>query len=128
MGNALTKGKLERIHGTPEGIDIEALVITMGNAAAILADYIRAHAAIDPYTIPKGFTHGADDSTFDYIPNGLDIVKYVIEVWGAHVEPGENRWPNVGKGEFAVFQDCTSDDAVESIQPILAKSGFAIQE
>lgn len=65
--------------------NVEELVLqTLYNMEWIL-DFCITKLSQKPYSqkeTPKPYHHGADDSTFDYIPNGIDTMAWIARVFG----------------------------------------------
>lgn len=135
----ITREELKRLHHevwpnigregiAAEGTDIEGLVSTMVNCASILADYMLAREkATSKNQAVDGFLHGADDSWFDYIPGGLDVVEEVIRIWHEQEEPADDREfnPELGKEIHEIyFQDCVPEEAIPSLVEVFKKSGY----
>jgi hypothetical protein len=123
-------------------IDVEAVIASMVAGAAILAEYImdfeknqksrdnKRYGLLDMVKDLKYF-HGADDSWFDYMPNGLEVVSKVIDLWNELVDTdtGDGNWeiPKLFEGEFWL-QDCVPSEAWDTIKEILTRAGHTFDE
>lgn len=125
----ITIEELKRRHtstyrGTSQ-IEIEALVATMNNAAAILAECMLKQP--DEYKQHPDFNTGGDDTHYDYIPNGLGVVRAIIDIWDNRTEPKDfANWDQIGRGDEVFFQDATPDEAIPVLKEVLEKAGYAV--
>jgi len=101
-------------------IDVEGVISTMVAGAAILAEYIMDGSTKED----QKYFHGADDSWFDYMPNGLEVVAKVIQVWNEMIEDESGaEIPKLFEGEEFWLQDCVPDKSYVIIKKFLELAG-----
>jgi hypothetical protein len=89
--------------------DVEELITqTLKNMEWIM-DFCIAKLSQKPYkqdSTPMPWVHGGDDSTFDYIPNGIDTMLWIIKAFGT-VFNYEDEYEDVFRVCLPPQQDCS---------------------
>lgn len=102
----------EAIIGVPKEIRIEEKVLETIKGMEWVFDYCIAKLSMRPYNQevdPEGWTTGGDDSTYDYIPNGVETIAWLAKIISLVVDPDINEveFEKLQKErDLPLLQDC----------------------